>query len=179
MLRIRIPASRTVTLGFALLLVVNTPLAAQATATMLVSVPDSSQIMSMMANSMRLLKPAQFVLDHRTDLSLTPEQVGFLEFLVVAQRDSAAIRQARRMITLQASAAKGAMNSSVVAMAWTGTIDEQAMKDVACQQSSTQAESLLNLARDRHAVGAILTPAQIAQMPGIEAADIIKAAKRP
>jgi len=64
------------------------------------------------------------------------------------------------------------------AMAWTGAIDEQAVRDAACQQSSMQAEALLNMAHDRHAVGAILTPAQIAQIPNVEAADMMKLMKR-
>jgi hypothetical protein len=165
--------------ALAALLVVSTSLAAQTPAARPLTMPDSSQIVSMMANSMRLLKPAQFVLDHRTDLSLTPEQIGFLEFLVVAQRDSAAARQARMMAAIQATAAKKAPNATVNAMSWTGALDEQAIRGAACEQSATQAESMINLVRDRHAVGAILTPTQIAQIPSVEAADLMKFMKRP
>lgn len=157
--------------------VISTALSAQTPATKPVT-PDSAQIMAMMANSMRLMKPAQFVLDHKTDLSLTPEQVSFLEFLVIAQRDSASARQTRQMTQMR-EGAKRSPSSTVTAMAWTGTVDEQAIKDGACQQSAMQAEIMINMARDRHAVGAILTPSQIAQMPMVEAGDMMKAMKRP
>jgi hypothetical protein len=154
------------------------PVAAQTSATRTIVMPDSSQIMSMMANSMRLLKPAQFVLDHRTDLTLTPEQISLLEFLVVAQRDSAVARQARMMEAFRASSQRNP-SSAAAAMAWTGMIDEQAIRERACEQSANQAETMINVARDRHAVGAILTPAQVAKMPSVEAGDLMKAMQKP
>jgi hypothetical protein len=38
---------------------------------------------------------------------------------------------------------------------------------------------MIGIYRDRHAVGAILTPAQVARMPMLEASDMMKAMKRP
>jgi hypothetical protein len=37
--------------------------------------PDSAQMAAMMANSMRMAKPAVFALDHKTDLDLTFEMI--------------------------------------------------------------------------------------------------------
>jgi hypothetical protein len=159
--------------------VISTALSAQTPAAKPMTMPDSAQMVAAASNAMRMMKPAQFVLDHKTDLALSPEQVSFLEYLVVAQRDSAVARQTRQMTQMQASNAKRPTSSLVSAMAWTGTIDEQAIKDGACQQSAMQAEIMLNLSRDRHAVGAILTPAQIEKMPMVEAGDMMKAMKKP
>jgi hypothetical protein len=161
------------------MLVAQAPLSAQTPASKPLTMPDSAQMMAATTNAMRMMKPAQFVLDHKADLALSPEQVSFLEYLVVAQRDSAVARQTRQMTQMQASNAKRPPSSLASAMAWTGTIDEQAIKDGTCQQSAMQAEIMLNLARDRHAVGAILTPAQIEQMPMVEARDMMKAMKKP
>ena len=65
------------------------PLLAQATQ------PDPQQIADMQARAAQQMKPAEFVLQYRTDLGLTAPQVAALELLAVAQRDSARARQAR------------------------------------------------------------------------------------
>ncbi|MEP6991319.1 MAG: TonB family protein [bacterium] len=139
-----------------------------------VAVPDSSRMVAMMASSMRLLKPAQFLLDHRMDLALTPEQVPFLEALAVAQADSIPVRQARTIALMVEATAKrrGSPSATVSAMSWSGAFDEKALRDMACEQSVLQAESLINLARDRHAAAAALTPAQVAMIPRLEASDM-------
>ena len=154
-------------------------LCAQAPTMLPGTAPDSSQIMTVMANSMRLLKPARFALDHRADLALTPVQVSLLEQLVIAQRDSADVRHTRLIALTQTMIAKRPPSGFIAAMQWTGAADEQAIKDSACQQSVVQAEGLINLVRDRHAVGAVLTPAQIAQLPMMEASDMMSGMKKP
>ena len=175
----KISTARSRIVAIVALCVNAAPLWAQTPAVLPVTAPDSSQIMSMMANSMRLLKPARFVLDHKADLALTPEQVSLLEHLVVAQRDSASVRQTRLIALTHTTTAKLPLNGFLAAMQWTGTADEQAIKDSACQQSVVQAEGLINLVRDRHAVGAVLTPAQIAQLPMMEASDMMNGMKKP
>src|SRR5450432_353801 len=62
---------------------------------------DSTRMAALSASSQRMTRPAQFALDHKADLGLTPEQIGFLEFLAVAQRYSLTARQARMMAAMR------------------------------------------------------------------------------
>jgi hypothetical protein len=158
--------------------IIAAPLGAQTTSGVAIGVvgarPDSAQIAAVMANSMRMLTPAVFVLDHKTELALSPEQVQFLEFLVGAERDSAAVRQTRMMAMMQDQMAKRP-RPSVQLSTWTGPIDEQQIRDEACQQSKGQAESIVGMMRDRRAVSAVLTPAQVAQLTTLEGKDMMNA----
>ena len=63
------------------------------------------------------------------------------------------------------------------AMEWGGPVEEQGIRDAARQQSAMQAEYLIAAARDRRAVGMLLTPAQRAQLPQLESAEILKAVR--
>ena len=120
------------------------------------------------------MQPAQFVLDHRADLALTPEQIPFIESLVLAQVDSARVRGARRL-AVAIAASRNISPSTLLAGAssWTGPVDEGAIKETARKQAEQSAEFLVDLARDRHAVGAVLTPSQVAVLVRIESADIM------
>jgi Spy/CpxP family protein refolding chaperone len=110
--------------------------------------------------------PVAFVLKHRQELALTDLQI--------ALRDSSAARTALRMRQAQANIALPGLAS---AMEWGGPVDEQAIRDAARQQSALQAEFLIATARDRRAVGVLLTPEQRAQLPEIESAEIAKAVR--
>lgn len=134
---------------------------------------DSARMKAGLVNGMRLLAPAQFVLDHRVELGLTPEQVPVLESLVRAQADSMRARVQRRVGTAQPKRTAGSTIS------WTGPIDEQAIRETARLSSEGAALNQIDLARDRHAVGAVLTPDQIAMLPGLEAADMMKSVREP
>ena len=136
-------------------------------------VPDSAQMLAVMSMGQRMQKPAQFVLDHRVDLALTPEQVPFLDALVKAQAESVSVRQDRLMASMRAAAAKRS-SAAPRGITWSGPVDEQAMRDLACEQSALSAESMINMSRDRHAVGAALTSAQLAMLPQLETADMMK-----
>jgi Spy/CpxP family protein refolding chaperone len=137
---------------------------------------DSAQIMAVMGASMVLNRPAEFVLHHRSDLALTDKQVAALEALILAQRDSAGARQLR-MMTRSLEAPLG--DATHAAVAWTGPIDESALQEELCRQSKIRMESMLETARDRRAVAALLTPEQVAQLPGLQSADMMKAVRRP
>jgi hypothetical protein len=137
---------------------------------------DSGQMAALMASAAQMNKPAAFVLLHRADLALTAEQVSSLEALVVAQRDSTVARQSRLVSLTQSNPPSSAM---VAAGSWSGELDERALREALCQSSANQAELLLGLARDRRATAAVLTPAQVAQLPALQANDMMKAIKRP
>jgi Spy/CpxP family protein refolding chaperone len=118
--------------------------------------------------------PVAFVLKHRQELALTDLQIASLAALSAALRDSSAARTALRMRQAQANIALPGLAS---AMEWGGPVDEQAIRDAARQQSALQAEFLIATARDRRAVGVLLTPEQRAQLPEIESAEIAKAVR--
>ena len=141
--------------------------------------PDSSQMAALMAVNMR--SPAQFVLAHNGELALTPEQVGALANVDSALKDSAKVRLARMRDAMRARPPLGpaALQSMKSMMEWSGPIDETAIRAQACEQSASQAEVIINLARDRQRVGGLLTDAQRGQLNGLQAADIMKAMKRP
>jgi hypothetical protein len=159
--------------AFVVLLAVAMPMTARAQA----STPlDSGRIAAMMASAMQMNRPAGFILQHRVDLSLSTVQVSRLEALVVAQRDSMVARQARLAARMQANPPSSAM---LAAASWTGEVDERALRDALCQSSANQAELMLGLARDRRAAAAVLTPAQAARLPQLQAGDMLKAINRP
>ncbi len=150
--------------------VVPTPLLSQVTP------PDAPQRAAMQAQAEQQLRPAEFVLQHRTDLALTAPQVATLEALAIVQRDSARVRQARIVDRMRTNATSSALAAAV---SWSGPVDEAAVRDALCQQSSVQLEITLGLAADRRAVASALTPDQVARLPRIQSDDLMKALKRP
>lgn len=130
--------------------------------------PDSAQMATMMARAMKRLRPAQFVLDHRAELALTPEQVPFLESLVLAQIDSEHVR-AQRTFAAQADTSQKLVTTLARAMMeWTGTIDEAGMRAMALRQVENSVASQVASMGDRHRVGAVLTPSQISTLKQLE-----------
>lgn len=116
--------------------------------------------------------PAEFVLRHRAELALTDAQVSTLQKLVVALRDSAVARGAR--------ASETARSRPRVAdrLNWSGPIDEAAFREFARWDALQMAESAINSARDRRAVGAVLTSEQREQLPALERAEMTARAAR-
>ncbi|MDQ2666636.1 MAG: energy transducer TonB [Gemmatimonadota bacterium] len=135
--------------------------------------PDSAQMSTMMAKAMRRLRPAQFVLDHRAELALTPEQIPFIESLALAQIDSERAR-AQHMLAAQTESMKNrAPSKEMGMMEWTGTIDEDAIRASAQRSVETSIAYQIGLLRDRHLVGAVLTPAQISTLKQLEMRDMM------
>ncbi len=133
------------------------------------SVPDSAGMAAVLSSGMRMLVPAQFVLDHRAELQLAPVQVSAVESLVRAQTDSIKVRIERRMnLTPPPSRAQTGFIS------WSGAIDESAIRESARLPSEGQAQMLIDIARDRHVVAAVLTADQLAKLPRLESADMMK-----
>jgi Spy/CpxP family protein refolding chaperone len=129
---------------------------------------------AVMEASRLLNDPVEFVLQHRTALALTAEQVTALEKLRAALRDSATARTAQRMRQAQENARQPGLAS---AMAWAGPIDEKAIRDAMRRQSSVQAEILITSARDRRTVGALLTPEQRGRLPQLQTDEMLKAVR--
>lgn len=138
--------------------------------------PDSAQIASIMSMGQRMLSPAQLVLDHRAELALSPDQVKRLEALALAQRDSVRLRIMRSQEKLTDKANGASMGSS---MAWTGPVNEPEIREAARRQADSQAETMIGLARDRRAVGAELTPQQLALLPRVEGAELMRSVRPP
>ncbi len=125
---------------------------------------------------MRLQHPAEWVLEARADLNLRPDQITQLENLVLAQRDSQSVRMTRMM----SSMSRPRVSALTTAMTdWASPINEQAIRDAACEQSRSMSESMLNLIRDQHAVGAILTEAQRVQLPAIQSKMMMSGMPKP
>lgn len=123
----------------------------------------------------RLLNdPVQFVLQHRQELALTKTQVTSLEQLATALRDSTAARTALRLRQAQQTAKQPGLAN---VMDWTGPIDESAIREAMRQQSAMQAEIMIASARDRRAVGALLSAEQRAQLPPLQMSEMMKAAR--
>lgn len=161
------------TSALALLLGVTIPLTARAQA---IAPIDSSQVAAMMAKAMQLSKPASFVLQHRAELALSAVQVATLDGLAIAQADSMVVRQARIVAQMQGNPPSSAM---LAAASWAGDVDERALRDALCQSSTNQADLMIGLARDRRAIAAVLTSAQIALLPQLQSNEMLKAFKRP
>ena len=155
------------------------PVAAQGTPPRPSVMPDSAQMSRMMARALRQRQPAQFVLDHRAELAITPEQVPFLESLALAQVDSARVRYARMAERAVAATRNAVAVRAGGAMTWTGPIDEAAIREMSREQAEQSAEIQIDLARDRHAVGAVLTPSQVSTLSRIEASELLSVLARP
>jgi TonB family protein len=135
--------------------------------------PDSAQMSAMMGRALRRLQPAQFVLDHRAELALTPEQIPYLESLVVAEADSTRVRTERRLTDAMATTRNPLVSRSRGATAWTGDIDEAAIRELTMKQAEQSAAIQIDLARDRHAVGAVLTQSQVSMLTRIESEELM------
>ncbi len=124
-------------------------------------------------NASRLMNvPAEFVLRYRKELSLSTAQVASFEKLSMALKDSAAARSLVRARALQSRKPSPAFMS---AMQWTGPIDEVAIREYVRERSGAEADALIATARDRRAVGALLTEAQRAQLPQLQQSEMMKA----
>jgi competence protein ComGC len=123
----------------------------------------------------RLLNdPVQFVLQYRQELALTKTQVTSLEQLATALRDSTSARTALRVQQAQQTAKQPGFAN---VMEFTGPIDESAIRETMRQQSAMQADIMIASARDRRAVGALLSAEQRAQLPHLQMSEMMKAAR--
>lgn len=123
--------------------------------------PDSAQMSAAMAMSARMRSPARFALSMQKEIGLSAQQVAALEVLVRAQSDSESVRVLRMMQQLQTTPrGKSPMAAMEGIATWTGPVDEAAIRAAACEQSKAQAEILIGMIRDRHAVGELLTTTQ-------------------
>ena len=129
---------------------------------------------AMMEAGRLISTPAEFVLHHRQALALTGEQVASLEHLAAALRDSSAVRMALHVRVAQQNATAPGLTT---ALSWTGPIDDAAIRETFRAQSALQAEIMIAGARDRRAVAALLTPEQREQLPDLQMAEMLKAAR--
>jgi hypothetical protein len=136
---------------------------------------DPAQMASLFANSQRLMKPASYVLAHKTDLALTEDQVQRLETLARAQDDSVVVRQIRITSAMSQLIRKRQESGNVPDGGWVGSVNEKKLHDEACEQAGLTTEFAIGIMRDRLAVGSILTGTQIDRIPGLEAGDTMRA----
>jgi hypothetical protein len=129
---------------------------------------DSAHLAAAMAASQRMRSPASFALANRSELLLTPEQVSYLEALVKAEADSQGVRTKRMMDRLQEAAHATDLGPMREAMRWTGPVDEAAIRAAVCEQSKAQADLMIGMIQDRHAVGGVLTEPQQAMMDRLQ-----------
>ncbi len=137
---------------------------------------DPQRRAALQESAMQQNKPAEFVLQHRTDLSLTEQQVATLEVLAEAQRDSARVRQTRMTERMRTNPPRSAI---VAAAGWSGSVDEAELREALCEQSAAQMDLLLGVAQDRRAVASVLTAVQVEQLPRLQTGDMMKALGRP
>jgi len=138
---------------------------------------DPQQLVAMFTNSQRTLKPASFVLGHKDELALTPEQVKQVELLVRGEEDSVIVRNIRRNAEMSRQAQKRVESNVAPQTGWVGTINEKKLRDEACETAGMQVDFMVNLLRDRQAVGNVLTARQIERIHEIEASEVMRAFK--
>jgi Spy/CpxP family protein refolding chaperone len=132
--------------------------------------PSSANAAAVIPDSLSpLVAPAEFVLRNRQSLSLTEAQVGSLEKLAVALRDSTVVRQARSREYLRSGFASVPTNQ----FEWSEPVDEAAIRENSRRQADRLAESAIERARDRRLIGALLTSEQHAQLKELERADML------
>ncbi|MEP6619558.1 MAG: hypothetical protein ABJE47_09590 [bacterium] len=136
-----------------------------------VSPSDSAQLAQRRANAMKILSPARFALEKRTELALEAPQIAALQKLAVALDDSGSARRNRAQTAAQARNPATSVTAKAAA-SWTGVIDEAGIRGDYCQQSEGQADAMIGLVRDRHMVGAVLTAAQRTRLEEIFAASV-------
>jgi hypothetical protein len=140
--------------------------------------PDSAQQAAVLAMSMRLRSPASLALTMKQELGLKPEQVAAIEALARVEADSIRARMSRVMELgrQNTSNKRGAM---VVGMGWTDPIDEGAIRAAACEQARGQADILIGMMRDRHALGVLLTADQQHQFDELQGQMMVRAIRAP
>lgn len=159
---------RLSTLAVAILIMATQPLSAQIGKP---SIADSTLLAQRRSNAVKILAPARFALEKRTELGLNAGQVTALQKLAVALDDSAGVRRYRTMKLMQ-SRDPASSATAKAAASWVGPIDESGITGDFCQQAQYQADAMIGLVRDRHMVGAVLTPAQRTQLEQIFAASV-------
>lgn len=135
---------------------------------------DPAKMAALVANSQRTMKPASFVLSHKTELTLTPDQVQQLDLLARGEEDSTVVRQIRMVAAMTRLAQKREAGADPQT-GWVGSIDEKRLREEACEQSGLQVEFVVNLLRDRQAVGNILTGRQIDRIAELEMGELKRA----
>jgi hypothetical protein len=125
--------------------------------------PDSAQQAAMFAVTARMRSPAAMALSVKEELKLSPEQVAAIEALVPIEADSGRVRMERMMASTRQSAKAPGWST-----AWTGPIDEAAVRAAACEQARTTADMMIGMMRDRHALGVLLTPDQQQQFDRLQ-----------
>ena len=160
---------------FVVLSIIATPVAAQIGPSPFAErKTDPAQFAALMANSQRTMKPASFVLDHKTELGLTPEQVKQLDVLVRDETDSAVVRQIRLTAAVYRDAKSLGESNAAPQTGWVGVVDEKKLRDDACRQAGMGVEVMLNLMRDRQVVGRLLTAGQIERIQELEMNDMVR-----
>jgi Spy/CpxP family protein refolding chaperone len=138
--------------------------------------PTDAQMAAAAIGARKMSHPAELVLDFKKELNLRADQITELEKLVLAQRDSEMARLSRPNPFAGASM----RNPGTMAMVdWASPIDEKAIREFACEQSKATSEIMLNMIRDQHAVGAVLTEAQRTQIPMLQAKAMMSSMKQP
>lgn len=135
---------------------------------------SSEQQQAVMEAGRLINSPVEFVLRHREVLQLTSAQIANLEKLGVALADSSAARTARMSRDVRASSGLAGMAKVVE---WEGEVDEAAIRAALVKQSELQAQLMIGTAKDRRAVAALLTPQQRSQLPQLQNAEMMKAAR--
>ena len=129
--------------------------------------PDSAQMAATAAMSIRMQSPATLALTVKQELGLSPEQVQAIEARAQAEVDSGRVRYGRLM-ELARQNRQNKQGPMAAGMSWTGPIDEAAIRSAVCEQAQAQADMVIGLMRDRHALGALLTPDQRRQFEGLQ-----------
>ncbi|MEP6732720.1 MAG: hypothetical protein ABJE10_18900 [bacterium] len=170
--------SSTVLAGLMLL---ASPMAAQKGVGIVGATLDTAQRATMMVNALKWQFPAEFVLEHGAEFSLTPEQTGLIQHLVVAEHDSATARQATIFARARAVAASSDSHLAAIQLlsSWTGPVDDAAIRAAICEQATSQADFTIGVIRDRHAVADVLTQAQRALLSEIETNALMRIVKKP
>ena len=173
--RLRVVTRRAMSWSFVLVpLFLPGQLAAAQTAVGVISeqrieaTPDSAHVEAMMSAAQRMRSPARFALSMQKELSLSSQQVAALEVLVRAEADSQRTRMFRMMQQMQAVSPDKSQAGMASRLTWTGPIDEAAIRASACEQSKMQAEMLIGMIRDRHAVGELLTTTQQVELERLQ-----------
>jgi hypothetical protein len=141
--------------------------------------PDSTQMAAIAAMSQRMRSPAAFALANRSELGLSPEQVNYLEALVPKEIDSARVRNQRLMDAMQKQQAATLSTYKSGMSSWAGPIDEAAIRAAACESSKLQADLIIGGMRDRHAVGAMLSPEQHQMLDRLQSDAVMRAMQPP
>jgi hypothetical protein len=133
-----------------------------------------AQMAAVVATSQRAMKPASFVLSHKTELTLTPDQVQRLDLLAHGEEDSIVVRQIRMSAAMTRLIQKRSDSNTDQSAGWVGPFNEQQLRNDACEQSGLQVDYMLNLLRDRQAVGNILTGSQIDRLQELEMSELMR-----